>query len=331
MNRIITLCTAAAISGLAVAQPTLTAANNVPSGGDVFSVSIGTSTNNGTPGANQLWGFWALMETGAHDIRYYDASVSGSSASMPTATLLGTDGGTDTAWYAVTANGLEQVGERTSLGLAPYSDGILRVKYPCTYNTAWSDNSFATYTTFGQNVTRTGTIDALADGYGTLQLPSGEFTNVLRVYARQVIDDQSILATVHRTFDSYYFYVDTVPFPILKFSTDTTIFSGGSPAVSRSAEWMYGVHVGIGELGNNISFQLYPNPANELVTLDLTAFGGRPVVLSVTDALGRVVLNENVRAAARHTLDTQAFAPGCYTATITDAIGARNTVRFVRE
>ena len=66
---------------------------------------------------------------------------------------------------------------------------------------------------------------------------------------------------------------------------------------------------------------LYPNPARDYAYLETANFAGNNIVLTVTDAVGRVVTQRNVTIsgnADRITLEVAAFAPGLYLVNLRD-------------
>ncbi|MBK7945120.1 MAG: hypothetical protein IPJ85_07380 [Flavobacteriales bacterium] len=159
---------ALALSGFAaaaasVAQPTLTS-SNVPGPGSEFALFTRDGYQDvGPTGANVSFEYWGMLlpNTGNRPSRWFSASSTPTGALIPSATLISTDGGSDTLFWAVTSNGLEQVGSRaTDEGNNPvsYTDAILELKLPCTFGTTWTDATSATINTQFGPVTRTGTI-----------------------------------------------------------------------------------------------------------------------------------------------------------------------------
>jgi hypothetical protein len=225
-------------------------------------------------------------------------------------------------FWSSDATGLTLEGERT-LATFAYSDPVKELAYPCTYGTTWTDNGSAGFTIPPYNVVRTVSLSGEADGYGTLQLPSGSYSDVLRVSVRKETNDQSIL-TVERITNTTYFFKDNVRYPILKLVTDSARIGGGNWAVTFANEWMYGQGiVGVEEAADAV-FTCYPNPASELVMLPVAVKGAARC--DVYDAAGRVVLSERLTATnLAHQLPVNGLPAGLYTARITDADGLRTT------
>lgn len=324
------------LAGLLLAQPTIDPSNNTPLLDADYTVDLGLYMLPGNAGAGQGYGYWMLESTGDRNYRHHAPSVTPTSALYPTATRLFTDGGSDTLFHKVDANGIELVGERTALAASiPYSNGALELKYPCTYGTTWSDIFQANYSVSGFPVARVGTITGNADGWGTLELPEVTFNNVLRVHVRKATQDQSAVINVDRVTHTHYFFTDQVPFPVLKLQVDTSVISGGNPAVSSIAEWMFGPgQVGIAELDpTDVVFTPYPNPADGAVNLSFGTGHDKVRFLEVLDGTGRLVAQRDLGQAPSGDLlgafHAGGLSPGVYHIRLSGADGVMGTRRLV--
>lgn len=321
--------------GLGAQSPTLTNMNNVPAAGLEYPVDLGTFGWPGGTGADQTYGFWMLQSTGNRDIEYLAPSVTPTSSMVPGVTHLSTDGGTDTLFWRANASGLDLLAEKnTLLGLVVYSDPGIERQYPCTFNTTWSDAIAASYTTSGIPVVRSGSITGVADGYGTLELPAAGVPNVLRIKVRKVISDVSAIVTVDRISETYYFFTELVPHPLLRLQIDTTIINNGGPTVTRESQWMFGEgQIGFNDLSvDDIRFTAYPNPATDLVNLSVEE-GTQVRYVEVMDATGRIALrrdlpgdrNDGIQGA----FDVSDLAPGVYHVRLMATTGLVGSQRLV--
>ncbi len=324
------------------AQPTLNMANNgpMPVGAPFAVSSYDNATQNydsGSAGMDELYGFWMVPSTGVgtgnHDQFFVAPSVTPTSASIPGTTVISTDGGSDSTFWKVDATGAEQIGVRSALeGVVAFTDGAVELKYPCSFGTTWTDNFAASYSISGIAVTRAGTINGIADGYGTIQLPALEIPNVLRVKVRKVANDVSAIASIRRTFDTYYFYQEGVRFPLMMTSLDSVTISGGSPTIVFSMEWLYGAgSVGISDVAaDQVVFTPYPNPTNGQLDLRASADVKDLHSVEVLNATGQLVMQVNKRGTASMSsvLDMSALPAGVYQVRVTQVDG-RQGVRSV--
>ncbi|MBL7795689.1 MAG: T9SS type A sorting domain-containing protein [Saprospiraceae bacterium] len=80
------------------------------------------------------------------------------------------------------------------------------------------------------------------------------------------------------------------------------------------------------------ALRLFPNPVSDRLQVDLSAWANQTVRLTVTDALGRILLEERVWAVEQiHVLELpQDWPSGVYSLTVTGQHGERATGRFVK-
>ncbi len=320
---------------LSAQSPTLTDMNNVPAAGMDYPVNLGTFGYPGGAGADQTYGFWMLQSTGNRDIMYLAPSVTPTSNMVAGVTHLSTDGGTDTLFWRANASGLDLLAEKNALlGLVVYSDPGIERQYPCTFNTTWSDAVAASYTTSGIPVVRSGSITGVADGYGLLELPAAGVPNVLRIKVRKVISDVSAIVTVDRISETYYFFTELVPHPLLKLQIDTTIINNGGPTVTKESQWMFGEGtIGFDDLSfDDIRFTAYPNPATDLVHLSVDD-ANEVRFVEVLDATGRLALRQdlmrNQSDAIMGAFSVIGLAPGVYHVRLSGTAGVLGTQRLV--
>lgn len=310
-----------------VAQPTLTTATSVPAAGTDVPVNTGNTANAfisaGADGENVTYNYWDILSpsNGSQTIRYVDPAVTPTSALISNETLLKTDGGTDTLFLGSTAQGLETVGARTAFeGTFSYTDAMLELKLPCTYQTTWSDPFAANYTTQGGppfgglSVTRVGTITGTADAYGTLTMPwEITYPEVLRVRVRRSTQDNSTLTNVTRISNVHYFYIPTLPHPVLTLIQDSTNSVLGW-TITKKAEWTGNpVVIGMDELdASDFVFNAYPSPAADLLNVNFAQGATVATRVELYDAAGRVVRKTAVSGGTL-ALDTKELRAGLYT------------------
>jgi hypothetical protein len=97
------------------------------------------------------------------------------------------------SYYKVNGSTLDRMGTGFAEGYELLDNYELNGKYPFTYQNTFTDNFSGIILTVADgveiNMKRGGTINVIADGYGTLKLPAGTFDNVLRLKIVQLIND----------------------------------------------------------------------------------------------------------------------------------------------
>ncbi len=74
--------------------------------------------------------------------------------------------------------------------------------------------------------------------------------------------------------------------------------------------------------GEPFGLKVYPNPAADLVNVEIYRHAAGPVALTLTDATGRMVLNSGEQSTAGFILRTGSLAPGVYYLRISTGEGA---------
>ena len=88
-------------------------------------------------------------------------------------------------------------------------------------------------------------------------------------------------------------------------------------------------NVGIAKLDAAHSFELYPNPASNMVKLNLNDNANGQAMVRITDMLGNEVYKQDVPA-LMHTINVEAWAKGMYLVSVQTPSGI-STKRFVKE
>ncbi len=198
--------------------------------------------------------------------------------------------------------------------------------------TTWTDTDTAIYFLGGSQVgVRSGTTVGTADGYGELILPIGSFTNVLRVHLEQTVMDETNFGSSVTTGDRYQYYLPGFPAPLAEI-IDLTSTSGVNVTVDQRVQWMNEVTAGLHAARTLSSLGVYPNPAEDLVTLTFVTTG--TIQLRVLDMAGRVIKDTNLGRFGAGTkqvaLDLAGFAPGAYTVQVSSEAASEFSRLIVR-
>lgn len=327
MRHILLSITAVAASLSSIAQPTLTAANSNPVPGDKFyGVYCNTTgVSKGPSGAAVTWDFSTLTAVDYDTMTFVACAGTAFCDTFPGSTVA-IDYGGDFDYFKTDASGFYYVGYGATGGCAYYSDPFSQIVYPFTYNStnvdtfAMSQPSFATWY-YGYD-------SAVADGYGTLILPSGTFTNVLRVRYTGYSTDSfafSLPASVsHRKSEQYNWYMPGFHMPLLTMYYDT---SGTGSLELWDVEYFTTPALGVKNTkitSNDVT--ILPNPADGASHIHLNMQTAGNVQVTITDIVGRQVAAPLQQYAAKGitdiNLDVAALPSGMYMVNIMTPGGA---------
>lgn len=329
LNALVAFSVAATFS--AVAQPTLNLANLNPSVGSTYVYAEAAYQPPGAGGANVTWNFATLAQGTLTTFSYVNPATAPGTSTYPGATSAWDAGSGLINYQDFDASGANELGTWfDGFGYSYYLNGVKFLSFPLTYNTNWTDTYAGTAEFFGQTNTITGSLSAQVDGWGTLILPSGTYTNVLRI---RVTRDETTTGTgVTITADNEFHYYVKAGYanPLLESLDQTTVTNGGDPQVEQSLRFLVGASVGVSEVAADAGFSAWPSVTEDVVQVRANSFLSAGTVLQVLDAVGRSVLTERTAQGATHTLDLSAFAPGRYTIMVIEADGQRAALPLVK-
>ena len=262
------------------AQHTLTAAFN-PAIGDIESyIALDTTAGVflGSSGISQTWNYTSIS-TGTntpYSYTYVPISSVINNSLYPTGTIAGRYGvgGYDKV-YNNTSSQIEFLGfaQPTASNCQVYSDPAIFYSLPFSYGSSSSD----TYTYTSWSGTYTGTIITTGDGTGTLQLPSGNYSNILKITLW--FYDGGFTSVEDR------FYSTLSKFPLLTISSGTI-----GASVYKSGQINILVAASVKETEYNSAFNVFPNPVSngELFISNANSFTGR-MTIEIINVLGQSV------------------------------------------
>ncbi|MBK8614403.1 MAG: T9SS type A sorting domain-containing protein [Flavobacteriales bacterium] len=287
----------------------------------------------GSAGASQTWNLAALTTDSTALVSYAVPGSTAYYASFSTSTAAQDLGNGDYAYFKGNSSGLELMGVATGGDLIIYQNSERMLQYPCSYLSQWVDAFSADYTLAGIDFSRSGSVSGNADGYGSITMPFGTVSNVLRVKTTEVFSDVTPFGNIDYNYINYNFYKPGVHTPIVTISDLTTTFLG-TPTQSQSAVWLDATQVGVQEaLRNTIGVEVYPNPADQLVSVVFSADGSEGLTMEVVDLTGKEVFRSSLGTRApgiqKEVIDISALAAGLYNVRITDSLGGQGIKRLV--
>lgn len=270
---------------IALAQPTLTNANFVPSIGEsqLYYVADSNSVLDNTTGANVIFNYSGLRGYGLTQTQYFiDPTTTPNSGDYPTATFTDTTAGFpgNLKYNKDFTDSLNIIGlilDINSFGtvVAKYdNDPEIFMKFPFSYGDSFSDNYGGAFTSAAAPIPTNGngTVTVTADAWGTLKLPmTPDIDSVLRVIRiENLLTDTIFLQPlfpdilpipVSATQISYY-KPSISKNPLLSFVTADV---NGDTTINVVSQYpMYTVNVT--EKNNDKSITIFPNPTNQNYT-----------------------------------------------------------------
>ncbi|MCB9169948.1 MAG: T9SS type A sorting domain-containing protein [Flavobacteriales bacterium] len=304
-----------------------------PIAGDSFLDNYTPYMDPGPGGSGQTWDFSNLVSDSTRTVSFQTPASTGVNGGFPNANIAETTDMTDWTFFESSSAGydLQGVYLNSLTQEVVYQDPERVLKLPCSMNTSWTDSLGADFTSFGVPIIRSGAIDGLADGSGTLIMPYGTVNDVLRVRTIEDYTDVSIV-NIDYLFTTYFYYKPGVRHPVLTIFHDE-VTSFGTTTTNEFLFWSQVTPGAIEDLtGDVIGMELFPNPASDQVVL---SYGGQgeALDLEVTDVSGRVVRTEHLSAQPLgfqvHDMDVRDLPKGVYQVRLITASGRQGLQRLV--
>lgn len=310
------------LAAFSINAQTLTEANHSLVAGNVFTTyqcdSLAISA--GASGAGALWNF-ASITTHSSIVNNYTA-VANSNASYPMPGIAVASSTSNISYYKSSPTDLKYYGGNIVVGPVSasliYTTAAVTAAYPMSLNTTSTSVTGGTINVtvpLPQAGTFTGNSATIADGTGTLALPNGNFTSVLRVVTSQTINFTAPLATGTVTQLNYDYYDLSTKASLFTISTSTVITSL-SPAASSQTIVTRSVPttVGIKEKKKSlIDLTVFPNPSSTSVNFTTESLEAKNVL--VYDVTGKLVEKTNF-VDGKLKLDVSEYTSGVYMYTV---------------
>ncbi len=315
-----------ALAFTASAQLSLTKAFNEPAIGDVNTQKgyDSTSVLPKNTGASQTWNFSSITANTVTEVTNYVATSSTPSPALfPSANLAEDDGSGQYNYWQAGPTQYELWGFADNAGSGvTFTNSAIAAVWPINFGYTNTD-AFAGTATISLPGTVSGSVNTTGSGTGTVILPGSlTFANCLQV--KMVNNMRILLGTFPLSFtvdvisQDYTYYHGTQKFPILNVTYEKqTVNSGSGPTVTDSY-WIKvnnAVLTGINDVTFDvINCNVYPNPATNAVTIDLTNDKAENASVVVMNNLGQVVKTVDLGSAleVKHLMNTSDLASGIY-------------------
>ena len=250
---------------------------------------------------DKVWDFGALMDAGTTiDFWFSDATLTPETASFPNANIVRENSiEAGYFYYETTATDIIRWGWYAAVdNYGIYDNGAPEFEFPITAGGNYNCSYHGEFAPFGAGedsvVIDLGQIIANADMQGTLTLPTGTFTDVLRIH---LIENFHIKAYMLGTpvtdnvveDDYYYWFVDTILQPILIYGT-TDLDGSQQSEVLRYQP--IGIPLSVNKINFDNLFLVYPNPTKDVVNVR----GSEIERIEVYDVIGKMISSYEVNS-----------------------------------
>ncbi len=318
MNKLFTLLILIACVFPATAQPVLDYPTNVPQPGDAYTYTTADTNgvSEGAAGANITWDLSGITSNGtSYDYEVLDASTTPYIGTFPTADIAYTETGSEFfQYYDITTTTNEYIGYGSPTLNMIYSDNMKVMNYPFTYGDSFSDNSLYSFESSGYNFTTASSQTIECDGYGTLVMPNGTFSNVLRMKQTATYTSTNDIPGSEATTSTnvtYYWQAENSRFSLASITYSTP--EGGATTKSASFN-TYSTDVTENLVAEKFSF--YPNPTGNQLNLSFKKVENAEI--KVTNMLGKVMIEMNLENTNKVTVDLSNFPAGIYFVSLQD-------------
>jgi len=315
------------IAFTASAQLSLTKAFNEPVLGNVNTKkgydSVGVVPKN--TGASQTWNFSTLVTNTVTDVATYTTVASTPSASsFPLATIAEGDGTGAYNYWRSTSTQFELLGNDDGAGgLVTFTNAAIAAVWPINMGYSNNDTYGGPVNVASMSGAANGSISTNGTGTGTVILPGSiSLANCLQVRMSNSLNIQVGTFPSSFTLDvrsmEYQYYSGTQKFPVLtvNYQTETaTTILGTTVTAIADIRINNAVLTGITDMNfDAVNYNVYPNPATDAVTINLTNDKTENVSVIVMNNLGQVVKSVDLGNAVevKHLMNTADLASGIY-------------------
>lgn len=259
-------------SAVLSAQITLTKASHDPIISDVVNNNLITGTvDNSATGPNATFSNSSLI-MGTPSQTSYLAPIASEITTFPGSNIKMIDGAT-TIFYKASPTKLEITGIVNPQATLNFTlDNGTYITYPTTYNTPQNDTAKGTFSSSVANGLFSGTLNTVADAYGTLMVGGHTYNNVLRVkftqnfnlYSPIDLTYSNPIGTVTNT--AYSYYDATHRYPLLSSTNgNITVTILGINQSTSSAQALSETFLAVNNVIKKQNLIVYPNPAHDFI------------------------------------------------------------------
>jgi hypothetical protein len=214
------------------------------------------------------------------------------------------------------------------------SNPLIVAVWPVGFGSNTTDVASGTVAVSSQTGTAASTIVTMGAGTGTVILPGNvSYTNAIQVKMTQTVHIEAgsfpASVTLQVVSTEYTYYNSTQKYPLITVSYETqnqtTIAGPGTPTVTNKV-YVNGsatVTTGINEVNFDADFTMYPNPAKDNISVNLSNTTNGKGSIEIYNELGQVVRRVDLGndSTIKTTISVVDLKPGVYV--VKTSLGAR--------
>ncbi len=296
----------------AAAQPTIHK-NLLPAMGTIYGYHDVPFQAPGRPGTGLKWDFSGAPDGAVVPYYWTSTNMAPGAGAFPDGAAVLQVPGEPAAYYQMGDTALLWLGTYADTALVRFDPPMAIVDLPCSINSTWSDSGIAAVTGAGRIDIRVTSLHAQADAWGTLVMPYGTVDNVLRVRSELTATDKFPPHRLRLHEVRYAWYSARSPMPLL-----IVVERTGWPPPQRFMRWLDGSwQDDPGKLFKPLVLHPFPDPCDEIVTVDLPAAKADRTILQLLDEQGNArkqwPVEFNSPQTRRMTLEMSEVPSGNYT------------------
>jgi hypothetical protein len=327
-------------STVVISQPVITYPSNCPQVGDRYDLALFSGNiNPGSAGGNQTWDFSDVTSDGTSILYAISPAQTPYGDYYPDANIAFNYNNEEAYSFALTSPS-----EFLNLGTASiqnsmeviiyYSDPAKLMEFPFAFNDTYDDSFYGSFSSGTLEVHQSGTITSVADGWGNITTPFGNYNSVLRVKTQRTQIDSAWMGgnfvySSTTNYTDFEWYDPNIAMPV--FSINIT---AGERANDTAGTYLTTPEY-ITELGNtSAGMTVFPNPAADHATVVFNTENTNSVTITVTDITGKVV--KRMEEAVSQTNNNSVVIPldnipeGVYFVNINDGTSTRSRKLIIR-
>lgn len=281
------------LAGTLCAQPTFQMVDITPTAGERFkTMKFFGNYDKGNNGANVVWDFSNIPvfpeDTFIVDVVAPQNTILGNQ--FPDATVAIKNEEAHYIYLQATTSSIIMLGEADDEVALPYSDNKKLYTFPLAFGNNTEDKYFGEASDAMFSTSIEGNITTQANAYGTLILPTGTFTDVMRITTIDSFitkfEGMGMKDSFEEIHTTHQWYVAGIHYPLLSLKTIKDINGEFIENFYLEKEPTTGI---VGK-ENNLEMVLYPNPSKDWLFVKATPLANAYV--TIYDIAGKVVLKE---------------------------------------